>query len=333
MTSFIQTMFVDPFSSPSPFPRSPKPLAPVQTLEQSPSWSYLGFAADAITGMGHKRKRSSESVVLGPLRECLWNLTPPSARGSRGSSPAELLRSILPATPPKQLRSLEEMSRGSPLRSSPLRSPPRLCDIDFEAQGHSEHRGDAPPQPPDGGDHNHHCDEKTDHSSVGEVLTDALYRNSRARGPFRPQKASATKGTSSWQLRQFAEATLGSGSLRKAVKLPEGEDVNEWFAVNGMFRAWNDRSKTPWAGTLTVLVRAVVDFYNQINLLYGSITEFCSPQSCPEMKATDEYVPRILSRAASACLRRRLTSVCNEKIRIPLARFRQIQTTNKDVRA
>jgi hypothetical protein len=34
----------------------------------------------------------------------------------------------------------------------------------------------------------------------------------------------------------------------------------------------------------------MVDFYNQINLLYGAITEFCSPQSCPEMKATDEYV-------------------------------------------
>lgn len=33
---------------------------------------------------------------------------------------------------------------------------------------------------------------------------------------------------------------------------------------------------------------AVVDFYNQVNLLYGAITEFCSPQSCPEMKATDE---------------------------------------------
>lgn len=36
----------------------------------------------------------------------------------------------------------------------------------------------------------------------------------------------------------------------------------------------------------------VVDFYNQINLLYGAITEFCSPQSCPEMKATDEYETR-----------------------------------------
>lgn len=35
---------------------------------------------------------------------------------------------------------------------------------------------------------------------------------------------------------------------------------------------------------------SVVDFYNQINLLYGAITEFCSPQTCPEMKATDECV-------------------------------------------
>lgn len=40
--------------------------------------------------------------------------------------------------------------------------------------------------------------------------------------------------------------------------------------------------------TSTTNSQAVVDFYNQINLLYGSITEFCSPQSCPEMKATDE---------------------------------------------
>ncbi|KAI4657608.1 uncharacterized protein J4E78_005996 [Alternaria triticimaculans] len=86
--------------------------------------------------------------------------------------------------------------------------------------------------------------------------------NPRTRAPFKPSK---NRGTSSWQLKQYAEATLGSGSLRKAVKLPEGEDKDEWLAVN------------------------VVDFYNQINLLYGSITEFCSPQSCPEMKATDEF--------------------------------------------
>ena len=56
-------------------------------------------------------------------------------------------------------------------------------------------------------------------------------RNARTRGQFKPKHAS--KGTSSYQLRQFAEATLGSGSLRKAVKLPEGEDLSEWLAVNG----------------------------------------------------------------------------------------------------
>lgn len=58
--------------------------------------------------------------------------------------------------------------------------------------------------------------------------------NARSRNQFKPARAS--KGTTSYQLRQFAEATLGSGSLRKAVRLPEGEDLNEWLAVNGMCR-------------------------------------------------------------------------------------------------
>ena len=106
--------------------------------------------------------------------------------------------------------------------------------------------------------------------------------NARSRNQFKPTRAN--KGTTSYQLRQFAEATLGSGSLRKAVKLPEGEDVNEWLAVNGIecmpqFHGKQMMADSPYS---------VVDFYNQINLLYGSITEFCSPQSCPEMKATDE---------------------------------------------
>jgi len=110
--------------------------------------------------------------------------------------------------------------------------------------------------------------------------------NARTRGQFKPQRAS--KGTTSYQLRQFAEATLGSGSLRKAVKLPEGEDLNEWLAVNGERR----QAAIHWSKSKARLTPPppVVDFYNQINLLYGSITEFCSPQSCPEMKATDEYV-------------------------------------------
>ena len=61
-------------------------------------------------------------------------------------------------------------------------------------------------------------------------LHSGYHSNQRTRNQFRPRNA--TKGTSSYQLRQYAEATLGGGSLRKIVKLPEGEDENEWLAVN-----------------------------------------------------------------------------------------------------
>ncbi|PVH17213.1 uncharacterized protein CXQ87_000095 [Candidozyma duobushaemuli] len=72
--------------------------------------------------------------------------------------------------------------------------------------------------------------------------------------------------TSHKDIRSYAEQTLGSdNALIQAVKLPQDEDVNEWLAVH------------------------VVDFYNQINMLYGTITEFCSPKTCPRMIATEEY--------------------------------------------
>lgn len=66
---------------------------------------------------------------------------------------------------------------------------------------------------------------------MADVFTYDSNANARNRGTFRPHKAQ--KGTNSWQLKQFAEATLGSGSLKKVVQLPEGEDKDEWLAVNG----------------------------------------------------------------------------------------------------
>jgi len=81
---------------------------------------------------------------------------------------------------------------------------------------------------------------------------------------FKPKK-NIQEGTKQYQLKQYAEATLGSGNLKLAVKLPEGEDLNEWLAVN------------------------TVDFFNQINMLYGTITEFCTPQACPIMSAGPKY--------------------------------------------
>lgn len=35
------------------------------------------------------------------------------------------------------------------------------------------------------------------------------------------------------QLKKHIDATLGSGNLREAVRLPPGEDLNEWLAING----------------------------------------------------------------------------------------------------
>ena len=33
-------------------------------------------------------------------------------------------------------------------------------------------------------------------------------------------------------LKQIARMTLGSGNMQLAVELPDGEDFNEWLAVN-----------------------------------------------------------------------------------------------------
>ncbi|MED6135687.1 hypothetical protein PIB30_049026 [Stylosanthes scabra] len=81
---------------------------------------------------------------------------------------------------------------------------------------------------------------------------------------FRPKK-SAPSGSKGAQLQKHIDATLGSGNLREAVKLPPGEDFNEWLAVNA------------------------VDFFNQVNILYGTLTEFCTASNCPTMTAGPKY--------------------------------------------
>lgn len=100
--------------------------------------------------------------------------------------------------------------------------------------------------------------------TVQQKVTDFNYTPSHQK-PFL-QTPAGTTVTSHEDIRQIVEVTLGSeGVLNQAVKLPKGENENEWLAVH------------------------VVDFYNQINMLYGTITEFCSPTTCPRMIATNEY--------------------------------------------
>ena len=81
---------------------------------------------------------------------------------------------------------------------------------------------------------------------------------------FRP-KRNHRVGTKRYELHKYAQATLGTGNLHDAVTLPEGEDQSEWLAVN------------------------TVDFFNEINLLYGVIAEFCTDTDCPIMCAGPKF--------------------------------------------
>lgn len=58
-----------------------------------------------------------------------------------------------------------------------------------------------------------------------------LVSGSRSSKTFKPKK-NIPEGSHQYELLKHAEATLGSGNLRQAVMLPEGEDLNEWIAVN-----------------------------------------------------------------------------------------------------
>jgi len=85
---------------------------------------------------------------------------------------------------------------------------------------------------------------------------------------FKPAKQ-LPKGRSALHktIQATMKATLGGGELRQAVKLPEGEELNEWIAVN------------------------TVHFYNAANMIYGTCAEFCTEKECPTMCAgRNEYL-------------------------------------------
>lgn len=82
---------------------------------------------------------------------------------------------------------------------------------------------------------------------------------------FRPKKR-FEQGTQRFQLYKKAQASLKSGlDLKKVVQLPEGENINDWIAVH------------------------VVDFFNRINLIYGTMSEYCTEKTCPIMSGGSRY--------------------------------------------
>jgi len=56
-------------------------------------------------------------------------------------------------------------------------------------------------------------------------------------------------------------ATLGGGDIQDTVKLPDGEDLNEWIAVN------------------------TLHFFNAASMIWATCSEFCTAATCPHMTA------------------------------------------------
>ena len=88
-----------------------------------------------------------------------------------------------------------------------------------------------------------------------------------AADPARKGKKKGAKGGggSSSQDVSAARVALGAGNMREAVKKPDGEDINEWYATN------------------------MIDFFNEITLFYGIVSEYVTDELCPIMSAGPKY--------------------------------------------
>jgi len=87
-----------------------------------------------------------------------------------------------------------------------------------------------------------------------------LIRSSRDKGTFRPVKNVPSEHRNA-KLIQIRHETLSVVDVRTGVKLPPGENLNDWIAV------------------------AIVDFFNQLSILYAPVQEHCTEETCPEMSA------------------------------------------------
>jgi len=86
-------------------------------------------------------------------------------------------------------------------------------------------------------------------------------------GPNRgKKKKKIPKGTATWHLKLSMKKSLGSGmQMKDAVKLPDGEDRDQWLAMN------------------------TVEIYNNTCLVHGFIIDICDKETCPKMTAGAKY--------------------------------------------
>eukprot|EP00938_MAST-03A_sp_MAST-3A-sp1_P002801 g2801.t1 len=78
-------------------------------------------------------------------------------------------------------------------------------------------------------------------------------------------RSNTVRGTKRMTMHKYAMETLGAGNVAAAVKLPPGEDLEEWLAMH------------------------VVDLYNETSLLFSTIMDKCTDVRCPKMSAGKKF--------------------------------------------
>jgi len=90
------------------------------------------------------------------------------------------------------------------------------------------------------------------------------YFNVNGGKTFRPTSGHRP-GTRTFALHERYKKTLGTDNLRAAAALPAGEDPNEWIAMK------------------------TVDLFNEVELIHGMVSEYCTAACCPVMSAGPKY--------------------------------------------
>lgn len=152
---------------------------------------------------------------------------------------------------------LSSKRAGGPLDSPPSRD--HLCALlpsSLRLLARCEDEPRSPPSPP------HLIHDSPQHSLA--ATPPRMFK--RDVNTFKLKKNSVP-GSRRFEMHQHAQATLGAGRLEEAVKLPPGEDLYDWQAVN------------------------VTDFYNEVNLLYGVLVDVCTPNACPISMCKSSQTP------------------------------------------
>jgi MOB kinase activator 1 len=106
-------------------------------------------------------------------------------------------------------------------------------------------------------------DDEPEADSYQNWYTGASKKTFKPSQPLLSDKKKQTYKT----ITKSVQSALGVGGLSDAVKLPPGEDLEEWIAVN------------------------TVRFYNMANVVYGECVPFCDEETCPKMSAgNNEYL-------------------------------------------